>query len=392
MFLSSHERRGCRLAVILAMTSVIGCGGDSGGESPSRSQLWPQDQWIEQAPEEQGMDGPTLEGARSYAFADGKHTQGVVIVRGGALVAEWYADGSGPESWATSWSVAKSFTSVLIGIAIDEGLIPGVDVSMADYIPEWRGTDTEAITLRDVLTMSSGLGWTEDYTDLGSDVAHLAARVSEPIPFVVGHSLTAQPRTFFNYSSGDTMLLSAVIEAATGMSAAEFAEERLFGPLGFRRAEWWSDIAGHSLTYCCLDSTSRDFARFGLLLLRRGRWSDRQVVSESWVEDSITPSRAYVGYGYQWWLLGRDTPSLPADTYAAIGVDGQYVYVIPSLDLVVVRSGRYTKYDGPAVADPILFALLLSGGLIPTRGTRPPDEWSDEAFLGRIVDSIIDED
>lgn len=378
--------RAPRAALLLTLVFAAGCGDDS--DRNSADLLWPAESWIEQAPEDQGMDSTVLQGAREYAFQEGKHTQGVVIVRRGALVAEWYADESDADSWATSWSIAKSFTSALIGIALDEGLIPDVDVSMARYIPAWSGTAREAITLRDVLWMSSGLQWTEEYDDLTSDIAGLVLRERDPLSYVASREVGVAPGTVFNYSSGDTLLLSAVLEAATGMSAAAFAEQRIFAPLGMQRAEWWSDRSGHTLTFCCIDSTARDFARFGLLFLRKGRWRDATVVPPRWVEESTTSSPAYIGYGYQWWLLGEDTPGVPPDTYAAIGVDGQYIYVVPGLDLVVVRSGRYAKAAGPAVADPVLYPFLPAGGLFPGRGTVPPDEWDDGEFLAPIVASI----
>lgn len=379
-------RRGRFASLVILISFAAACSDGSPGDSTEL--LWPGEDWIEQAPEEQGMDSTILDGARRYAFQDGKNTQGVVIVRGGALVAEWYADGKSTDSWATSWSVGKSVASALVGIALDEGLIPDVDVPMAEYIPEWAGTPHEAITLRDVLWMSSGLDWTEIYDDVFSDVVYLVARARDPIAFAASQEVGTVPGTFFNYSSGDSMLLSAVIEAATGMSAADFAAERLFGPLGMRRAEWWSDRSGHTLTYCCVDTTSRDFARFGLLFLRNGRWRGERLISERWVADSTTSSPAYVGYGYQWWLIGKDTPGVPADTYAALGVDGQYIYVVPSLDLVVVRNGLYWKHDGPPVADPVLFPLLPPLGVIPGQGSLPPDSWDDGEFFAPILASM----
>ena len=127
------------------------------------------------------------------------------------------------------------------------------------------------------------------------------------------------------------------------MSAGAFAQARLFAPLGLDRVDWWQDTTGQTLTYCCLDMRSRDFARFGQLYLDRGARDGRQIVPTGWVEASLSPSSAYEGYGYQWWLLGRTEAGIPDDTFAALGHDGQYIYVIPSLDLVVVRNGTYVK-------------------------------------------------
>jgi CubicO group peptidase (beta-lactamase class C family) len=128
-------------------------------------------------------------------------------------------------------------------------------------------------------------------------------------------------------------------------------------------------------------------ARLGLLYARGGRWGDEQVVPESWVEDSLVPAAASDGqYGYQWWL--GDPDGVPADHFSANGHDGQFIDVIPSLDLVVVRNGTYAKDDGPPVADPTLFSHYPSDGLVPGRGTVPPDEWDAAAFLGPIVAAV----
>lgn len=348
----------------------------------------PSDAWRVSSPAQEGMDAAVLEGARTYAFAEGKNTQGVVIVRHGRIVAEWYADGSDADSYAASWSMAKSFTSALVGIALDEGVLPSLDVPIADYVPAWAGTAHEAITLRDVLEMSSGLAWDETY-NLGSDVQDMVFTTGPMIDIVTARPVAAPPGTVFNYSSGDTLLLSAVLQAATGMTVADYASQKLFEPLGIARADWWRDTTGLTLTFCCLDMSSRDFARFGELFLRRGRWHGRPVVPETWVSSSLTPSRSYDGYGFQWWLIGRDDPRLPPDAYAAIGHDGQYIYVVPSSDLVVVRNGLYMKYDGEPVADPFLFARYPSDGIILDQGTKPPDTWSDAEFLLPILDAIV---
>jgi CubicO group peptidase (beta-lactamase class C family) len=344
------------------------------------------------APNERGMDATVLEGAREYAFRDGKNTQGVVVVRRGAIVAEWYAEGSDKDSWAASWSIAKSVTSALIGIAIDEGLIPSTDVSMADYFPEWRDTPREAIHLHHVLDMSTGRAWTEDYdpSDGFSDIIVMVTGESDQLAFATMGELEHEPGTHFNYSSADTLLLSGVLEAVTGQSAGAYADEKLFAPLDIDQAEWWTDAEGHTLTYCCLDTRSRDFAKFGWLYLENGQWDGQAVVPADWVAASLEPSDAYQGYGYKFWLLGEVDSRLPPDTYAGLGHDGQKLYIIPSAELVVVRSGRYIKDPGPPIADPYLFSRYPSDGYGVNRGTFPPDSWDDAAFLLPILDSIVD--
>ncbi|CAN5801431.1 hypothetical protein BH23ACT2_BH23ACT2_20390 [soil metagenome] len=349
----------------------------------------PSSEWEVVSPEDRGMDPAMLEEARDYAMAEERNTQGVVVVHDGAIVAEWYDDGADAESWAASWSMAKSFTSALIGIAIEEGTIPGVEEPMTTYYPDWEGTDAEDITLRDVLQMSSGLDWTETYNPADvaeSDIIALVLNEDDHLAYAAGRPAAEEPGTVWNYSSGDTMLLSGVLEQATGMTADEYAAEKIFEPIGMEQVEWWRDVEGQTLTYCCLDTTSRDFARFGLLYERDGMWGDEQVVPASWVEESVEPAPASDGYAYQWWLY--DVEGAPDDLYAASGFDGQWIYVMPSLDLVVVRNGTYGKDPGDPVADPSLFAKYPPQGLVPDRGTVGPESWDHAEFLGPIIESL----
>ncbi|HEY8525888.1 MAG TPA: serine hydrolase [Acidimicrobiales bacterium] len=387
------------IVAALAVTACSGSDGDGdddgGGNGAATAAREappvPGEEWAVADPADHGMDPALLEQARDYAFTDGMNTQGVVVVHDGEIVAEWYAEGADQDSWAASWSVAKSFTSALIGIAIEDGLIAGVDEPMSTWIPEWEGTDRADITLRDVLQMSSGLAWVEDYAPSSagqSDIIRLVTGEADQLAYAASRPAANEPGEVWSYSSGDTMLLSAVIEEATGMSAAEYAEQELFEPLGMERVDWWQDAAGHTLTYCCLDTTSRGFARFGLLYARQGQWGDEQLVPEDWVEESLEPAPASDGaYGYQWWL--DPVEGLPDDAFAAQGHDGQFIYVIPSLDLVVVRNGTYVKDPGPAVADPNLFEHYPPQGIVPGRGTINPErEWDAAEFLSPIVESL----
>lgn len=373
-------------ALALLTAALATCLGSCAGDS--------RFEFAEGTPEDVGMDSTVLEGARTYAFTEGRYTQGVVVVRRGTIVAEWYDPRRDASSRGASWSMAKSFTSALVGIAIDRGEIPSVDEPMTTYIPEWEGTEKEGMRLRDVLEMASGLEWNEDYDPAaagGSDIIEMVLDSSGSLLSVVlDNPVTAPPGTRFNYSSGDTMLLSRVLSVATGMSAGDYAREHLFEPMGVSDGAWWRDLSGDTLTFCCVDMPSRDFARFGQLFLDGGRLGGRRIVSEEWVRESTSPSRSYEGYGYQWWLEGNVQAGVPEDLYAAEGHDGQYIYVIPSLELVVVRNGWYAPYQGDTVADPSLFGRYPSDGIIPSRGTRPPSDWSDAEFLAPIVASITD--
>ena len=318
------------------------------------------------------MDPAVLGGAGEYAGEPQRHTQGVVVVRHNVIVAEWYFGDADEDTVAVSWSIAKSFSSALIGIAIGEGSISGVDSPMTGFFPEWAGTDKADMTLRHVLSMTSGLDWDEGYEDdpTGSDVIRILIYEPDAVAYVAGLELAHEPGSHWSYSSGDSMLLSGVLEQATGMRAAEYAEQVLFSPIGMEPVEWDSDPSGHTLTYCCLETASRQFAKFGLLYLRRGKWDDTQVVPGEWVEESTTPSQEhYAGYGYQWWLYAPEdsdfadcSQDVPDDLFMALGHHTQFIFVIPSLDLVIVRNGV------PMVS---------------------PDDWSDCDFLIPILDSIV---
>jgi CubicO group peptidase (beta-lactamase class C family) len=380
-------------SLLIALASGVG---PAGAGSVAKGPFEPGSDWEVVAPGDVGMDSYTLNWSRVYAFQEGRNTQGVVVVRHDAIAAEWYAPGRGPDSWGASWSMAKSFTSALIGIAIEDGLIPSVDEPLATYYPHWAGTPRDAITLRHVLHQASGLHWNEEYDpDAGpieeSEIIQLVLFQPDELAYVSDLQYESEPGTVFNYSSGNTLLLSGVIEQATGMSVAEYAQQELFGPIGIDQVEWWQDAAGHTLTYCCLDMPSRDFARMGLLFLNDGMWGDEPVVPAQWVVDSTTPSPAFDGYGYQWWLEGNMNDRLPDDTYAAEGHDGQFIYVIPSLDLVVVRNGIYDKFDGPGVAEPNLYGKYPSDSRGDHLGTMLPEiGWDDAAFLLPIIESIQD--
>ena len=380
---------------LLGVLGLFGCSGAEPTEPICGGAAWPTDDWSEPCTDDPALDPVLLEQMRAFAFEPGRHTQGVVVIHRGRLVAEWYSDDRDATSRATSWSMAKSYTSALVGIAIDEGLIDGVHVSLAEYYPEWAGTDKEAITLADVLSMASGLGWVEDYNGMTSHIAEISWSPNA-LDVPLSTDVVAPPGTLFNYSSGDTMLLSGVLETATGMSAGDYAHEKLFDPIGMDGAEWWQDGAGQTLTFCCIDATPRDFAKFGYLYLNDGEWDGRQVVPADWV-DASTSGTVNPGYGYQWWVGGLPTANAeegvvpvagaPDDLFTAIGMDHQYTYVIPSLDLVVVRNAVYNKSPEGTVAEDGFVFEIMAGGL-GEYGTQATSDWDSAAFLAPLLDAL----
>lgn len=358
-------------------------------------------EWISAAPAAVGLDAAVLEAARAYGFQEEFYTQAILVVRHGYLAAEWYAEGSGRDALAASWSVGKSFTATLIGMAIAEGKIEGVDVPMTTFIPAWKDSGRAAITLKDVLAMSSGLDWVEDYEELNagsgaSDIMEMVL-VDDPLRVALEQPVLHPPGEVWSYSSGDTMLLGHVLRQATGKTAADLASEKLAGPMHFRNLRWWRDAHGDTYTFCCVDATARDFAKFGQLYLQRGVWGGEQLVPAAWIDAATSPqARANPGYGYQWWLNHPEAadgnwPSLPASTYFALGHNGQYIAVFPELDMVVVRLGQYIV---PTTTDWVAREGLFTAGVFSDKigptGTRGPEgDWNEDRFFGLFVAAVI---
>lgn len=387
------------LFILSLLLLALACGGnDDDDDSGDMRDAGDAEDWLEAEPGDVGMDASALEAVRDYAFHPEMNTQALLIIKDGYLVAEWYAEGHDAASYATSWSVAKSYTSTVLGMLYDDGLWSDLGQSMADYFPEWAGTEKAEITLRDLLTMSSGLEWSESYdASIGniqdSDAIQIVLS-STPLDRPAGKPLVHQPGSYWSYSSGDTMLLSHVIKVLGGQSATEIARQRLFGPMGMHASEWWLDSVDNTYTWCCLDAPSREFAKFGQLFLQRGVWGGERLLSETWV-DMIVGERAnaYAGYGLQWWLNHPDSPdfdsALPADLYMALGHDGQSVGIFPSQRLVVVRNGLYIKPEGPAVATNGLYAAgLVPSGMGVTGSISPGDAWSEEELYKLVLKAM----
>lgn len=269
-----------------------------------------------------------------------------VVIHQDSLLYEQYWDGYSEESLSNSFSMAKSIVSVLLGIAIREGSVHSVDQPVGDFLPEFKEGNKSRVTLKHLLWMSSGLNWDESYSNplsmtteayYGSNLKKIIKRLEA----------VEEPGQEFEYKSGDTQVLAFVLEAATGKSLADYAEEKLWRPLGAeRKAEWSVDRPrGNEKAYCCFFSNARDFARIGQLYLRQGVWQGDTLVSPDYVQASITPSgltdartnKTSDHYGYQWWLLPDYKNQY---VFYARGILGQYIIVIPEKELVIVRLGK----------------------------------------------------
>lgn len=301
---------------------------------PPDTDDWPDD-WQPVAPARVGLDPGRLEQA-VQGIGELEGVRGLLIARRGRLVAERYFRGSAGDRPHNLKSASKSVLSALAGLAIEQGLLD-LDQPIADVLPEAAdldGTGKRAITVRHLLTMTSGL----ESTSFGNYGSWVASR--NWVRAALARPLQAEPGTRFSYSTGGTHLLSATLSRAAGRSTHDFAREHLFAPLGIRRSAWARDRQGIHMGGNNLSLVPRDMLKFGQLYLNRGRWNGKQLLPWRWIDESTRPGlvgprgrgRIYGGYGYLWWLRG----SRERGAYIASGYGGQYIYVAPAEDLVVV--------------------------------------------------------
>ena len=336
------------------------------------SATYPSVSWDVRLPSEVNMAESVINQALDYAFAAMRNTQGVLIVRHGVIVGERYEFGKSKESTATSWSTAKSFTSALIGIALDQGFIGSIDESASNYLPSWQGTENEDISIRALLEMRSGLQHSR-FSDSG--IYASGGYDGDQLAFALDRDRSTPPRgRNWAYQNTDSMLLSGIIENATGQYVSNYADINLFSKIGMR-ADWWVDERGHAMTYCCVDATTRDFARFGLLFARQGRWRDEQLISDSWIKESTSvPSDSNkADYALQWWVNETD------GYYFSAGLHQNNIYIFPEYDLVVVRNSTYTRRGDARVRTGDNYHLTI-----------PPADWSDPTFLSHITGAILE--
>ncbi|GIV81622.1 MAG: serine hydrolase [Anaerolineae bacterium] len=300
------------------------------------------DAWPEVTPADVDLDADLLEAAHHHLREHVPHLDSLLVIRHGALAFERYMRGMTPDRPHNLKSATKSVTSLLVGIALATGDLGGLDEPLGYILPElFTGIDDRAkreITIRDLLTMRSGLAWDE----YGASAIAMTAS-PDWVRYVLERPLAHPPGTHFNYSTGDTQLLAAALQRLTGMSLSEYAALYLFGPLGITRYTWPADPQGVTIGGAELSLTPRDLARIGYLALRGGRWGDEALVPADWIADSHRPhvalgtsdSCAGLGYGYLWWVR----PQAGYNSALAVGYGGQFAIVVPALDLLVVMTG-----------------------------------------------------
>ncbi|MGD8867039.1 MAG: serine hydrolase [Gemmatimonadales bacterium] len=325
--------------------------------SPSVAQeVWPDTEWPRSTPEERGLE-PELLDALVAAIREGQRfpdLHSLLVVKDGYLVVEEYFAGFDRDRLHTLQSVTKSITSALIGIAIARGDIAGVEERVIDFFPQWRDEMERdprwaVVRMEDLLTMRSGT----DYHERGQDSPHfqLNRTLHGWDRFYLDRPMVREPGTYWQYDSGGVILISAMLKQRSGMHADAYAQRFLFEPIGIDQANWFRNLDGHPHTGGGLDLLPRDMARFGLLYLRGGRWRDRQIVPQAWVDESTRqhvdfdpPRGRTTGYGYLWWMLAPDPRGAGTEPiYAAMGFRAQYIFVVPEYDMLVVVTGGTTN-------------------------------------------------
>jgi CubicO group peptidase (beta-lactamase class C family) len=327
-------------ATALARTATVDCGRIAGDgrtfyeSNPTYTD--PRDDgadWSPSSPEEQGMD-PTVLRAGLAKLGNNASLFSTLVIRHDRLVAERYYHGSGAQRSNNVHSASKSILQALVHIAVAKGYIKSLDDPVADYLPEYFGDaspDKKKITIRHMLTMTSGLDWTEDSTESQVEKA------SNWVQAIAGRPLVSAPGTTYNYSTGNTHVVSAVLQKATRMSTCRFAHQYLFGPMGITAEHWGRDARGIFSGGYNLYLTSREMAKFGVLYLHDGKWAGRRIVPHSAVRAAQTQTSQVddaLAYSEGWWMHTISGRSM----YFAWGYGGQFIYAIPSADIVLVTS------------------------------------------------------
>lgn len=279
---------------------------------------------------------------------------GLVIVQDGKVRLERYGLGFGPKGRWTSFSVAKSFTSTLVGAAIKDGSIKSLDDKVSQYIPDLRGSAYDDVSVAQLLTMSSGVRWNEDYEDPKSDVASFNNAEPEKgmdatVSYMRKLPRAHPPGTVWHYNTGETNLIGVLVSSAVKKPLAQYLEEKIWKPAGMEaRATWLLGKTGHEIAGCCLQAATRDFARMGLFVLANGNAGGQQIVPADWFaaathkqKDIGEPGK---GYGYQWWTYDDGA-------VAAQGIFGQGIFIDPKRRLVIASNADWPRADeGPEPA------------------------------------------
>ena len=304
-----------------------------------------------------------------YDFVTLNSVTGLLIVKDGESVLELYQAGNTEETRWMSMSIVKSMCSALVGAAIEDGYIKSIDDPIVDYLPQFSGSAYDGVTVRHLLQMSSGVAWNETYTDPESDrrrmlEAQIAQNPGAILDLMAELPRAAEPGSRWNYSTGETHIVGALLSAATGKPVSDYLSQRIWSTVGMESdASWWLESPGGlEVGGSGLSATLRDYARFGLFLLADGVVDGERVLPEGWTKEAA--ARQHIGgelveYGYMFWPVPDADGRYDDGAYAAIGIFGQYIYVNPAASLVVAMWGAQSKpVDAWVIDDYDFFAAL----------------------------------
>lgn len=284
------------------------------------------------------------------AYMQEQRTAGLVIVQDGKVRLEKYGlDFDANGRW-TSFSVAKSFTSTLAGAAIKDGYIKSLDDKVSDYLPDMKGSVYDDVSIRQLLTMTSGVRWNEDYEDKNSDVALFNEHQAEPgidatVSYMRTLSREAPPGEKWLYKTGETNLIGVLVSAAINRPLSDYLSEKIWAPFGMEQdASWLLSNTGQEISGCCIQATTRDFARYGLFMLNGALIDGKPILPEGWVAQATTAQvesvRPGKGYGYQWWTYDDGS-------FAAQGIFGQGIFIDPKRKLVIASNSNWPRANDP---------------------------------------------
>lgn len=264
-------------------------------------------------------------------------TTGLLVIKDDKIVTERYYHGNSQKTLNTSWSMSKSFTSALVGIAIDEGYINSVDDPITDYLPELKDSGYDGVSIKDILNMASGVKYpvyeepfiTEWYNRLFVEKESFNEMMTT-LPS------DASPGTF-TYKGSDTQVLGMLIKKTTGKQPSKYLEEKIWKPLGMEHSAYWNtDLHGDDMTFAYLNASLRDYAKFGRLYLNNGNWNGKQIISEDWVKETYIGSEGFPFYKYQWWI--PPSPDPDNKEILANGIYGQNIYVNQNENMIIVKT------------------------------------------------------
>jgi len=315
-------------------------------DASSKMHVYPKDTTII-LPKDFEFIGKSYE---SVKYLQDAWTTGFLVIQNDSIVFEDYYLGNTESTRNISWSMAKSFISALMGIAIEEGHVKSIEQNVEEYVPELIGSSYEGVRIKDVLQMSTGVKFNEDYGDFYSDINRWGrgfALGGSQDEFAATLEREAKPGTINHYVSINTHVLGMIITRATGRTITDYMQEKLYTPLGMEYDGYWLlDGENMEMVLGGLNLTLRDYAKIGTLFLKNGNMNGEQIVPNEWVRSSVTPDGAHVqpgsefGYGYQWWI-----PEGDMGEFMAIGIYNQSIYINPTTNTVVVKLSANPKFN-----------------------------------------------